>query len=117
MIREVFIRRVGFKELILEEWVGVGKGKGVTAGETVLRGSGVSAWSAWHRVCPHLQCHVRKEEEGAWMGVNVRGTSGFSVSRSSRILHILALQLLSFFHNLGLILYVHDLYVMLIIER
>lgn len=35
----------------------------------------------------------------------------------SHSLHVLALQLLHFFHNLGLVLYVHDLYVMLIIER
>ena len=83
MIREVYIRQVGFKELILEEWVGVGKGRGVTAGETVLRGRGVSAWSAWCRVCPHLQCRMRKEEGGAQMVINVRGTSGFSVSQSS----------------------------------
>lgn len=25
----------------------------------------VSAWSVWRRVCPHLQCHVRKEKGGA----------------------------------------------------
>lgn len=35
----------------------------------------------------------------------------------SHSLHVLALQLLHFSHNLGLVLYVHDLYVMLIIER
>lgn len=116
MIREVFIWWVGFEELILEEWVGVEKGKGVTAGRLSSEAVGECMVS----VAQSLPSPAVPREEGEGRGTNggsVRGTSGFSVSQSSWILHIFALQLLRFFRNLGLVLYVHDLYVMVIIER
>lgn len=47
----------------------------------------------------------------------VRGSCGLAFSQSFQILHILAIQFISCFHNLGLDLYICDLYIMLIIER
>ena len=59
-------------------------------------------------------------EEGGGQGQEcwgVRGSCGLAFSQSSQILYFLAIQLISCFHNLGLDLYICDLYIMLIIER
>ena len=71
-----------FEELILEEWVGVEKGKGITAGRLPSEAGGECMVS----VAQSLPSSAVPREEGGGRGTNggsVRGTSGFSVSQSS----------------------------------
>lgn len=103
----MFILWVGFEELIIDEWVGDRKG-----GRRHNRGNWVMAGRdrcTGHIVRRLLSAMPLKEEEASCRNdASLRYPWGLACSEFPQCLHILAIRLIRFFHNVGLDRYICD---------